>query len=261
MPEPKKTCFIITPIGKPADPIRRHIDGVVQGIRDAIGGEFDVIVPHEMFDIGSINRQVLEQIYTSDLVIANLTNLNPNVMYELAFRHSVGKPAIVIAEAGTVLPFDLKDERTFEYVNDYTGIKALGKTLRVCINNIDFKDRTPRGPIHSTIEGFPLGQRAMDTAKDGETKEMLHVVMQKIDAFDSYVKCRRVTIEPLPASFENISATIRYPNTLVPSALLSSSSATDDENILPEITVDMLKEQRLEHQIRHPRSFDERCSF
>jgi len=152
---PKKTCFIITPIGKPTDPIRRHIDGVVQGIKDAIGGAFDVIVAHEMFDIGSINRQVLEQIYTSDLVIANLTNLNPNVMYELAFRHSVGKPAIVIAEDdGIELPFDIKDERAFRYINDYAGIKALGATLRACIGNINFKDETPCGPIHDALVGM-----------------------------------------------------------------------------------------------------------
>jgi len=186
--EPKKTCFIITPIGKPSDPIRRHIDGVVQGIKDAIGGEFDVIVAHEMFDIGSINRQVLEQIYTSDLVIANLTNLNPNVMYELAFRHSVGKPAIVIAEAGTVLPFDVKDERAFEYINDYMGLKALGKTLRACIEKIDFIDETARSPIHSMIQGFLFEQQAIKATKSYKEKEMLQAIMQKFDSLESYVR-------------------------------------------------------------------------
>jgi len=184
MAEPKKTCFIITPIGKPTDPIRRHIDGVVQGIKDAIGGEFDVIVAHEMFDIGSINRQVLEQIYTSDLVIANLTNLNPNVMYELAFRHSVGKPAIVIAEAGTVLPFDVKDERAFEYVNDYMGLKELGKTLYTCVEKINFADETPRSPIHSMIQSFLLEQRVMSASVDGNEKEMLQIILEKIEALE-----------------------------------------------------------------------------
>ena len=173
--EPKKACFIITPIGKPSDPIRRHIDGVVQGIEDAIGGEFDVIVAHRMFDIGSINRQVLEQIYTCDLVIANLTNLNPNVMYELAFRHSVGRPAIVIAEAGTVLPFDLKDERMFEYVNDYSGIKLLGDRLCACIAEIDFLDKTPRGPIYDFL---------ISLAKGAE-RETTNLLLQRIKEFGS----------------------------------------------------------------------------
>ena len=182
--ETKKTCFIITPIGKPTDPIRRHIDGVVQGIKDAIGGEFDVIVAHEMFDIGSINRQVLEKIYTSDLVIANLTNINPNVMYELAFRHSVGKPAIVIAEVGTVLPFDVKDERAFEYINDYTGIKVLGKTMCACIAKIDFTDETPRSPIHAMIQGFLFEQQVMSASNDDGTKEMFRVVLQKIESIN-----------------------------------------------------------------------------
>jgi len=177
-----KTCFIITPIGSATDPIRRHIDGVVQGIQDAIGNAFDVIVAHEMFDIGSINRQVMEQIYTSDLVIANLTNLNPNVMYELAFRHSVGKPAIIIAEAGTKLPFDVKDERTFEYINDYSGIKALGETLRRCVATINFDDSAPRSPIHHMIQGFLLEQRVMSAPNDGDTNEVLQVILNKLES-------------------------------------------------------------------------------
>ncbi|MDR2687147.1 MAG: hypothetical protein LBB75_05285 [Oscillospiraceae bacterium] len=180
--EPKKTCFIITPIGKPTDPIRRHIDGVVQGIKDAIGGEFDVVVAHEMFEVGSINRQVMQLIYTSDLVITNLTNLNPNVMYELAFRHSVGRPAIVIAEAGTVLPFDVKDERAFEYINDYIGIKVLGEVLRNCIANINFSDPTPRSPIHTMIVGFHFEQRVMATFKDVEAKEMMQTALENIES-------------------------------------------------------------------------------
>jgi len=195
MSEAKKTCFIITPIGKPTDPIRRHIDGVVQGIKDAIGGEFDVIVAHEMFDIGSINRQVLEQIYTSDLVIANLTNLNPNVMYELAFRHSVGKPAIVIAEVGTVLPFDVKDERAFEYINDYMGLKSLGKTLCACIAKIDFGDETPRSPIHAMVQGFLLEQQVMSTAKGDEMKEILQMLLQKFESLENYSTKSPTTVD------------------------------------------------------------------
>jgi len=187
-----KTCFIVTPIGSKTDPIRRHIDGVTDVIRDAIGSIFEVNVAHEMYKIGSINRQVMEQIYTSDLVIANLTNLNPNVMYELAFRHSVGKPAIIIAEAGTKLPFDVKDERTFEYINDYSGIKALGETLQCCVATIDFDDTTPRGPIHGMILGFLLEQRAPTNASE----EMLKAILHRLDRIEQLDKLARLSDTP-----------------------------------------------------------------
>ena len=126
----KKSCFIITPVGDENDPIRRHIDGIInEAIIPVFKDMFNLIIPHRIKEIGSINAQILKQIYNCDLVIANLTNLNPNVMYELAFRHSMGRPAIVIAQEGTKIPFDVIDSRTIFYKYDPLGMEELRKEL------------------------------------------------------------------------------------------------------------------------------------
>ncbi len=122
----KKVCFVITPIGDNSSDIRRHIDGIIdQAIEPALGEKYDIEVAHRKYEIGSINDRVIRSVLDSDLVIANLTNTNPNVMYELAVRYSFGKPAIVIAEKGTKLPFDVIDENTIFYVNDPAGANEL----------------------------------------------------------------------------------------------------------------------------------------
>ena len=54
-------------------------------------------------------------------------------MYELAIRHCVGSPAIVIAETGTVLPFDINKERTIFYTNDAKGVLELQERLEQCL--------------------------------------------------------------------------------------------------------------------------------
>lgn len=100
----KKRCFVITPIGDEKSEIRRHIDGIIdEAIVPALGEEYEVRVAHREFELGSINDRVIRNIYDSDLVIANLTQLNPNVMFEIGMRYSFGKPALVIAEEGTRL--------------------------------------------------------------------------------------------------------------------------------------------------------------
>lgn len=168
MSDKKKTCFVITPIGDENSEIRRHIDGIIdQVIEPAIGDKYKIIVSHREFEIGSINDRIIRSVYESDLVIANLTNTNPNVMFELAIRYSFGKPAIVIAEKGTKLPFDVIDQNTIFYVNDLVGADDLRKEICKYENKIVL-DKRDYGPVYKVINKIPLYNEVESGAKTGE---------------------------------------------------------------------------------------------
>ena len=66
-------------------------------------------------EAGTITRQIVDRVYDADLVVADLTDLNPNVFYELAVRHAFHKPVITIAQAGTKIPFDVAHQRMITY--------------------------------------------------------------------------------------------------------------------------------------------------
>lgn len=53
--------------------------------------------------------QILDGIRHSAFVIADVTEIKPNVFYEIGFAQGLGKEVILTAKKGTQLPFDLAD--------------------------------------------------------------------------------------------------------------------------------------------------------
>lgn len=197
-----KKCFIVTPIGNDTDNIRRHIDGIIDTVIEPLVNEkgYDLNVAHRITTPGSINKQVISGIYEADLVIANLTHLNPNVMYELAFAHSVGKNTITIAESGTTkLPFDIATERTVFYKNDFKGVMELRESLGEMIMSIELgKDSdTIDNPIYVWLDKSIFENKLVKEIENKKTDEkfnegaLLQYIIQKLDKLESEIISNR----------------------------------------------------------------------
>jgi len=118
-----KSCFVISPIGTDGTPQRKRADQMLKyifrGALEPMG--YEVVRADEISVPGSINIQVIQQILESDLVVADLTDQNPNVFYELAIRHTTRKPVIHVVDAAQKLPFDVADLRAIPVVLDLDG--------------------------------------------------------------------------------------------------------------------------------------------
>jgi hypothetical protein len=183
LPEPVqacivKKCFVITPIGDELSNTRRSTDGLLSAAVRPVLADLacEVVAAHEIATSGSITNQIICHLLDDDLVIANLTELNPNVMYELAVRHAARRPVVTIAKEGTRLPFDVSPERTIFFSEDFMGLHAfkrdLAAAVRAALTEDDsdnpiyratqfkvLKESTPRGP---TLDIVNLLQRIND---------------------------------------------------------------------------------------------------
>ncbi|WP_175408277.1 hypothetical protein [Streptomyces sp. TRM64462] len=122
-PERPRTCFVIGPIGDAyaahgtpeRESYEHHLGIFEQVIAPACAKyEIDAVRADGIAHAGDINEQICRHVIECDLVIADVSGGNPNVMYELGLRHITGKPTIHIGEAGQ-LPFDIASIRTIRY--------------------------------------------------------------------------------------------------------------------------------------------------
>lgn len=133
-PEDAKTCFVISPIGEPGTERRRKSDQtfrhLIKPVVEARG--YRAMRAHEDDRPGIVTSQVIQRVADADLVVADLTDHNPNVFYELAIRHARQLPLVQVIARDQQLPFDVASMRTvFFDIHDLDDVdRAKGEVAR-----------------------------------------------------------------------------------------------------------------------------------
>lgn len=138
-----KVCFVISPIGEAESETRKRSDQVLKHvIRPAVQQcGYKAVRADEIDKPGLITSQVIQHIVNDDLVIADLTERNPNVFYELAIRHSIRKPLVQIIKKGEQIPFDIAGTRTI-YV-DHKDLDSVDNAKNEIIEQIRALEKDP----------------------------------------------------------------------------------------------------------------------
>ena len=102
-------CMILSPMSGRFEPVRETISEILLdlGIRP---------IRIDERGMSLITENILSEITKADLIIADITDGNPNVMYELGFAHALKKPVLHIVEKGAgSIPFDLAGSLYYAY--------------------------------------------------------------------------------------------------------------------------------------------------
>jgi hypothetical protein len=135
---PSVTCFVIGPIGSELAPIgsearTRYEDSmqvweeIILPACKEVGLETPVRAD-QLARAGEITEQIFRRLRNDDVVIADVTDANPNVMYELGLRHTLDRLTVQIGEFDR-LPFDVSVIRTIEFSRSTTAIVKARKRL------------------------------------------------------------------------------------------------------------------------------------
>jgi hypothetical protein len=109
--KPDDACFVMMPF---AEPIGNYYKLIYEpAIRKT--GLQPLRADNEIFGTGKIIDQIWKGINGSKILIAELTNRNPNVFYELGLAHALNKPVVLVSSNQDDVPFDLQHIRVIYY--------------------------------------------------------------------------------------------------------------------------------------------------
>jgi hypothetical protein len=116
--------FVLMPFRPELKPI--YEDHVVNALkRDGLS----VKRADDFFTAHAVMEDIWAAICASRVVIADCTDRNPNVFYEIGLAHAIGKPVVLITQRREDVPFDLQGIRYIHYAYTPRGMSAFEEAL------------------------------------------------------------------------------------------------------------------------------------
>jgi len=89
-----------------AEPFRAVYDDAIKAACDQVGVRCERV--DEQIFAENILLRIYEQIEAADIVVADVTDRNPNVFYEIGYAHALQKRVILLTQHAHDIPFDIK---------------------------------------------------------------------------------------------------------------------------------------------------------
>jgi hypothetical protein len=215
-----KTCYIIGPISEPdskqrkwANFVRKHI---VKPAVTSCGYAEPARADDQ--DTGLIMQGVIEQMFDAKLVIADLTDHNPNVFYELGIRHCAQKPVIHLIKNGQLPPFDLGNNKAIFIDRDHEVVEQAVNDIKTRIQAIENNPHQ----FHSDVQLYMrLKQlKVFEMTATIKDKVIIEILKSMYEDFVFHWPLLRRLYEELVEKPKQLSG--RYPQTYADAAKLAA---------------------------------------
>jgi len=181
---PDLTCFVIIGYDTKTDHNTGRLLNLENTYKSIIKPVFDDLGikcfrAKDITHSGPIDTKMYEWILKANIVLADLSTLNPNVLYELGVRHAL-KPytTIVISENKLTYPFDLNHiviHPIYEHLGQDIGVQEADrfkKELKLKVGEL-LRNPEPDSPIYTYIKGLnepTFTQKEIDEIVKGTEK-------------------------------------------------------------------------------------------
>jgi hypothetical protein len=120
--EDKKTCFVAMPVTTPEEYSEKfndsaHFSHVLDHLfTPAIQDAGYRVIPPASTGSDLIQAEIIRNLEQADLVLCDMSSLNPNVFFELGIRTALDRPIVIVRDNLTPkIPFDINAINNLTY--------------------------------------------------------------------------------------------------------------------------------------------------
>lgn len=124
--EKEMLAFVLMPFDREFEQIYSEI--IVPALESA---DYEVKRADSTLDQQNIMKNIIPNIVNADLIIAELSNLKPNVLYELGISHALLKPTVLLTQDIEEVPFDLRSYTVVVYSTRFDEVLKLKENLQI----------------------------------------------------------------------------------------------------------------------------------
>ncbi|MEK4487895.1 hypothetical protein MHH81_20520 [Psychrobacillus sp. FSL H8-0484] len=128
----EKYCFVLMPF---KDELTEVYEDCIKLALNEV--DYQCERADDIFHNTSIIEVIWTKICSAEIIIADLTDKNPNVFYEVGIAHTLGKEVILLTQNSEDVPFDLRHLRYIHYSNTGRGLSSLKDNLITTIKSIN----------------------------------------------------------------------------------------------------------------------------
>lgn len=148
-------CGIVMPIaamdGVTADHWAEVKMIIVEAMNTIESPRFEAALVSDADDVGVIQKRIVQGVYTSDVVVCDVSGKNPNVMFELGMRLAFDKPTVIIKDDKTDYMFDTGVIEHLTYPRDLRFARIVEFKELLAKKVLATYRASQRDPEHSTF--------------------------------------------------------------------------------------------------------------
>lgn len=161
----KPVVFVITPFTD------EHLE-LYKALKNEFEDLYEFVNAGDTGNVQNILKDIIQPIYDADIILADLTGLNSNVMYELGIAHTMNKKTIMITQDNLDgLPFDLKQYRTQRYTTHFTGFNNLRSFLSASFDSAIKGSAVFSNPVQDFLSTTKISNVICETTNPEEESE------------------------------------------------------------------------------------------